>query len=95
MRIKLRKVNDIFLEEWQITRFVSTHTHDLLSTDEVRFLPSYHKLTIEDKKSILLLKEGGLTVRQIMRVMELERNVKHGELNFIVKDVHNFFYKKS
>ncbi|GKD02058.1 protein FAR1-related sequence 11 [Tanacetum coccineum] len=61
---------------------------------EVRFLPSYRKLTIEDEKRILLLREGGLSVRQIMRVMELERNVRHGGLNFLVKDVHNFFTKK-
>ncbi|GJW57859.1 hypothetical protein Tco_0104590 [Tanacetum coccineum] len=27
-------MNDIFPEEWQVTRFVSKHNHDLLSTDE-------------------------------------------------------------
>ncbi|GKD11152.1 protein FAR1-related sequence 11, partial [Tanacetum coccineum] len=37
MRIKLRKMNDIFSEEWHVTRFVSKHNHDLLSTHE----PSY------------------------------------------------------
>ncbi|GKC12728.1 FAR1-related sequence 11-like protein [Tanacetum coccineum] len=40
-----------------------------------------------------MLKEGGLSVRQLMRVMELERNVRHGELSFLVKDVHNFLNK--
>ncbi|PWA87446.1 protein FAR1-RELATED SEQUENCE 11 [Artemisia annua] len=45
------------------------------------------------EKRILLLKEGGLSVRQIMRVIELEKDVRHGELPFLVKDVHNFFTK--
>ncbi|XP_071695857.1 protein FAR1-RELATED SEQUENCE 11-like [Rutidosis leptorrhynchoides] len=75
MRIKLRRINEIFPEEWQVTTFVMDHTHDLLSTREVRFLPSYRNITTEDKNRILLLKEPGLSVRQIMRVMELEKNI--------------------
>ena len=95
MRIKLKRINEIFPEEWQVTKFVAEHNHVLLSTQEVRFLPSYRNITIEDEKRILLLKEGGLSVRQIMRVMELEKDVRHGELPFLVKDVHNFFYETS
>ncbi|PWA58281.1 protein FAR1-RELATED SEQUENCE 11 [Artemisia annua] len=71
-----------------------------LSEEEaLAFYQKYARMNVfpfekeEDEKRILLLKEGGLSIRQIMRVMELERNVKHGELNFIVKDVHNFFTK--
>ncbi|XP_074356326.1 uncharacterized protein LOC141696032 [Apium graveolens] len=50
-------------------------------------------MTKDDEKRILLLKDGGLNVRQIMRVMELENNVRHGHLSFTSKDVHNFFSK--
>ncbi|KAL4588647.1 hypothetical protein LXL04_001539 [Taraxacum kok-saghyz] len=93
MHITLRRINEIFPEEWQVTKFVTEHNHTLLSTQEVRFLPSYRNITLEDEKRILLLKEGGLSVTQIMRVMELERNVRHGELSFLKKDVHNLFTK--
>ncbi|GKD79711.1 FAR1-related sequence 11-like protein isoform X2 [Tanacetum coccineum] len=93
MRIKLKRINEIFPEEWQVVQFVAEHNHVLLSTQEVRFLPSYRCITTEDEKRILMLKEGGLSVRQLMRVMELERNVRHGELSFLVKDVHNFLNK--
>ncbi|XP_071708901.1 protein FAR1-RELATED SEQUENCE 11-like [Rutidosis leptorrhynchoides] len=37
--------------------------------------------------------EGGLYIRQIMRVMELEKSVRHGELEFLRKDVSNFIIK--
>ncbi|AES65084.1 hypothetical protein MTR_2g035140 [Medicago truncatula] len=40
-----------------------------------------------------LLKEGGLSVRQLMHVIELEKNVKHVYLRFIEKDIHNLFRK--
>lgn len=93
MRITLRRINEIFPEEWQVTKFVADHNHVLLSTKEVCFLPSYRNITLEDEKRILLLKEGGLSVTQIMRVMELERNVIHGELCFLKKDVYNLFTK--
>ncbi|GKB13419.1 protein FAR1-related sequence 11 [Tanacetum coccineum] len=69
------------------------HNHELLSTNEVRFLPSYRSITTEDEKRILFLKEGGLSIRQIMRVMELEKNVSHGQLPFLSKDVRNFLSK--
>ncbi|KAL4584029.1 hypothetical protein LXL04_008619 [Taraxacum kok-saghyz] len=57
------------------------------------FLPSYRNIKLEDEKRILLLKEGGLSVTQIMRVMELERGLRHGELPFLNNDIHNLFAK--
>jgi hypothetical protein len=59
----------------------------------VRFLSSYRNISKEDEKRILLLKEADLSVKQIMRVMELEKNIKHGDLPFLRKDIHNFFNK--
>jgi hypothetical protein len=50
-------------------------------------------ITIVCCERIFLLKEGGLSVRQIMRVMELEKDVKHGYLPFTEKDVRNLFLK--
>lgn len=37
-----------------------------------------------------LLKDGGL---EIMCVMNLEKNVRYGQLSFISKDIHNLFSK--
>ncbi|PWA76481.1 protein FAR1-RELATED SEQUENCE 11 [Artemisia annua] len=34
MRIKLKRINEIFLEEWQVVEFVAEHNHVLLSTKE-------------------------------------------------------------
>ncbi|WJX12219.1 hypothetical protein P8452_02741 [Trifolium repens] len=93
MTIKLKKSFEIFPEEWQVTEFISNHNHDLLPPDQVRFLSSYRNISKEDEKRILLLKEVDLSVKQIMRVMELEKNVKHGDLPFLRKDIHNFFNK--
>ncbi|XP_063949954.1 protein FAR1-RELATED SEQUENCE 11-like [Daucus carota subsp. sativus] len=91
MRVKLKKSFEIFPEQWHVTEFVAIHNHELLSQEEVRFLPSYRFMTNDDEKRILLLKDGGLNVKQIMRVIELEKNVRHGHLSFTSKDVHNFF----
>lgn len=93
MTIKLKKSFEIFPEEWQVIEFISNHNHDLLPSDQVHFLASYRKISKEEEKRILLLKEADLSVKQIMRVMELEKNVKHGDLRFLEKDIHNFFNK--
>ncbi|PWA55515.1 Protein FAR1-RELATED SEQUENCE 11 [Artemisia annua] len=93
MRIALRKTNEIFPEEWHVATFSLEHNHELLSAKEVRFLPSYRTITKEDEKRILMLKECGLSVKQIMRVMEVEKDVPHGQLQFLSKDVHNFLSK--
>ena len=53
----------------------------------MRFLPAYRIILEDDRERIFLLKEGGLSVRQIMRVIELEKNVKHGYLPYTEKDI--------
>ncbi|KAK2399658.1 protein FAR1-RELATED SEQUENCE [Trifolium repens] len=93
LRIKLQKYHDIFPMEWRVTSFVAEHNHGLLTESEVRFLPAYRTILEDDCERIFLLKEGGLSVRQIMRVMELEKDVKHGYLPFTEKDVRNLFLK--
>ncbi|KAJ1401072.1 FAR1 DNA-binding domain [Sesbania bispinosa] len=93
MRIKLKKYVDIFPDEWHVVEFIAEHNHELLSEEEERFLRSHRTITKEDENRILLLKDAGLCVPQIMRVMELEKNVKHGYLSFIPKDVYNLFTK--
>ena len=82
LSIILRKSFDIFPREWHVTKFVVDHNHDLFSLLEVRFLPTNRVITIDDEKRIFLLKEAGLSIREVMRVMELERHLKHGQLPF-------------
>ncbi|KAL2941635.1 Protein FAR1-RELATED SEQUENCE 11 [Bienertia sinuspersici] len=59
----------------------------------MRFLPANRMISQEDEKRILLLKEVGFVVRQIIRVLELEKNVEQGELPFLEKDIRNIFTK--
>ncbi|KAL2925380.1 Protein FAR1-RELATED SEQUENCE 11, partial [Bienertia sinuspersici] len=91
MRIVLKRCFDIFPEEWHVTKLVKEHNHELLSSEEMHLLAANHSISQEEEKQILLYKEAGLTVRQIIRVMELEKNVKHGELSFIERYVRNLF----
>ena len=93
--VTLRRSFDIFPEEWQVTLFKDDHNHKLLSPKQVRFLPTYRSIDKETEKRTLLLKEAGLSVRQIMHIIELETNVKHGHLQFLAKDIHNLFGKVS
>ncbi|RZB67038.1 Protein FAR1-RELATED SEQUENCE 11, partial [Glycine soja] len=93
LRISLQKSHDIFPSEWRVTKFVVEHNHVLLTQSEVRFLPANRTISEDDIERIFLLKEGGLLVRQLMRVIELEKNVKHGYLPFIERDIRNLFVK--
>ncbi|XP_077215652.1 protein FAR1-RELATED SEQUENCE 11-like [Tasmannia lanceolata] len=93
LRITLGQSFDIFPEEWHVTQFIENHNHELLTPLEVRFLPANRTITKDDEDYILLLKEGGLSVRQILCVMELEKNIKHGYLSFFQKDIRNLYVK--
>jgi len=59
----------------------------------MRFLPAKRSITPEDESHILLYKEAGFSVRQILRVIELENNVKHGTLPFLDRDIRSLFVK--
>ena len=41
MRITCKTRSDIFPVEWHVTKFISSHSHTLLSVEELHFLPSY------------------------------------------------------
>ena len=93
LRITLRKSFDIFPREWHVTKFVIDQNHELLSPSKVRFFSANRVITKEDKDCILLLKKGGLSVRQIIHIMELEKGVKHRDLPFFKRDIHNLYVK--
>ena len=93
LRITLKQSFDIFSEEWHVTVLVKQHNHPMLSHEELRFLLSNRSITPQDEKKILLYKEAGLSIRQIIRVMELEKNLKHGELSVLERDIRNLYGK--
>ncbi|KAL2936164.1 putative protein FAR1-RELATED SEQUENCE 10 [Bienertia sinuspersici] len=95
---KPSKVVDIMIcpklkgtKKWHVTKLVKEHNRELLSSKEMHLLAANRSISQEEEKQILLYKEAGLTVRQIIRVMELEKNVRHGELSFIKRDARNLF----
>ena len=91
--IVLRKSIDIFPKEWHVTIFVVDHSHELLSPSRVRFLPANRVIIEDDTNCILLYKEARLSVREIIRVLELKKNVKHGHLPFFQRDIRNLYVK--
>ncbi|XP_071718491.1 protein FAR1-RELATED SEQUENCE 11-like [Rutidosis leptorrhynchoides] len=93
VRLTFKKSCDIFPDEWHITKFIKDNNHELLSKEDMRFLPVNRIITKEDEDQILLYKEAGLNVRQIIRVMELQKHVKHGDLSFFERDIRNLFTK--
>ena len=66
----IAEVNRHFPKEWHVTIFVVDHNHELLFPLRVRFLPANGVITEDDKNCILLYKEVGLSIREIIRVME-------------------------
>ena len=76
LTIVLRKSIDIFPKEWHVTIFVVNHNHELLSPSSVWFLSVNRVITEDDKNCILLYKEVGFSVKEIIRVMELKKNMK-------------------
>ncbi|GJS09144.1 protein FAR1-related sequence 11 [Tanacetum coccineum] len=94
IRVTWKQGFDIFPAEWHVTTFIKDHNHDFLSPKEMPFLPINRIITPEDEYQILLYKEAGLNVRLIIRVMELQKQVKHGELSFFDKDIRNLLAKK-
>ena len=89
----MRKSFDNFPRKWHVNKFIEDHNHDLFSPSEVRFLPANRVITINDEKRIFLLKEARLSIREVMRVMELERHLKHGQLPFFQRDIRNLYVK--
>ncbi|CAL5067997.1 unnamed protein product [Urochloa decumbens] len=75
--------------EWRVTGFSDHHNHALLGQDEVRLLPAPRVISGADRDRILMFARAGISVQQMMRVMELEKCVVPGNLPFTEKDVRN------
>ncbi|KAF8703201.1 hypothetical protein HU200_031989 [Digitaria exilis] len=75
--------------EWLVTGFSNHHNHALLGQEKVRLLPAYRVISGADKDRILVFAKSGISVQQMMRIMELEKCVEPGKLPFTEKDVRN------
>ncbi|KAF0893209.1 hypothetical protein E2562_023229 [Oryza meyeriana var. granulata] len=75
--------------EWRVTGFSNHHNHELLGQDQVRLLPAYRVISGADKDRIMMFAKSGISVQQMMRIMELEKCLEPGNLPFTEKDVRN------
>ncbi|XP_030473626.2 protein FAR1-RELATED SEQUENCE 11 [Syzygium oleosum] len=87
--MRISKTTDLGAPEWRVTGFVNHHNHELLEPNQVRFLPAYRTISDTDKSRILMFAKTGISVQQMMRLMELEKCVEPGYLPFTEKDVRN------
>nr|GMD89957.1 protein FAR1-RELATED SEQUENCE 11 isoform X1 [Ipomoea batatas] len=87
--MRISKNSDLGLPEWRVTGFVNHHNHELLEPNQVRFLPAYRTISDADKSRILMFAKTGISVQQMMRLLELEKCVEPGYLPFTEKDVRN------
>ncbi|CAN1333725.1 Protein FAR1-RELATED SEQUENCE 11 [Linum perenne] len=75
--------------EWRVTGFANQHNHELLEPNQVRFLPAYRTISDADKSRILMFAQTGISVQQMIRLLELEKCIEPGYLPFTEKDVRN------
>ncbi|KAJ7967955.1 FAR1-related sequence 11 [Quillaja saponaria] len=87
--MRITKTTELGAPEWRVTGFANHHNHELLEPNQVRFLPAYRTISDADKSRILMFAKTGISVHQMMRLMELEKCVEPGYLPFTEKDVRN------
>lgn len=87
--LRITKTMDMGVSEWRVTGFANHHNHELLEPNQVRFLPAYRTISESDKNRIFMFAKTGISVQQMMRLMELEKCVEPGYLPFTEKDVRN------
>ncbi|XP_040935039.1 protein FAR1-RELATED SEQUENCE 11 isoform X2 [Gossypium hirsutum] len=87
--MRIVKCADFNVPEWRVTAFSNIHNHELLKANEVCLLPAYCTITPDDKARICMFAKAGMSVRQMLRLMELEKGVKLGCLPFTEIDVRN------
>uniref|UniRef100_A0A2P2M6F3 Protein FAR1-RELATED SEQUENCE n=2 Tax=Rhizophora mucronata TaxID=61149 RepID=A0A2P2M6F3_RHIMU len=87
--LRIVKKADFDVPEWRITGFSNVHNHELLKSNDLQLLPAYCNISADDKSRICMYAKAGMSVRQMLRLMELEKGVKIGSLPFTELDVRN------
>ncbi|XP_043726120.1 protein FAR1-RELATED SEQUENCE 11-like [Telopea speciosissima] len=75
---------------WQVSSFSDKHNHELLTEDEVRHLPAYRYISDYYKGRLVEMEKSGMSVKQMMRLLEVEQKVEVGGLPFNETDIRNF-----
>ncbi|WVZ00452.1 hypothetical protein V8G54_026521 [Vigna mungo] len=78
-----------------VTCFENSHNHALLDEKEIRFLPAYHDIPINDQARTLLLSKVCCSVSLIMRVIDAEKGIKARHLPLFDRDIRNFIKSQS
>ncbi|CAI9101516.1 OLC1v1038856C1 [Oldenlandia corymbosa var. corymbosa] len=87
--MRITKTTELGQPEWRVTGYANHHNHELLEPNQVRFLPAYRTISDADKSRILMFAKTGISVQQMMRLLELEKCVEPGYLPFTEKDIRN------
>lgn len=87
--MRIVKKADFDVPEWRITGFSNVHNHELLKSNDTQLLPAHCTISADDKSRICMYAKAGMSVRQMLRLMELEKGVKLGCLPFTEIDVRN------
>ncbi|CAI9108539.1 OLC1v1008161C1 [Oldenlandia corymbosa var. corymbosa] len=87
--MRIVKRIDFDVPEWRIIGFSNVHNHELLKTHDLQLLPSHCTISADDKTRICMFSKAGMSVRQMLRLMELEKGVKVGYLPFSEIDLRN------
>lgn len=86
--MRIVKRADFDVPEWRVTGFSNNHNHELLKSAEV-CMPAHCPISADDKSRICMFAKAGMSVRQMLRLMELEKGVKLGCLPFTELDIRN------
>lgn len=78
------------VSQWCVVQFSNVHNHELLEDEQVRLLPAYRKIQETDQERILLLSKAGFPIHRIVKVLELEKEIRGEQLPFLERDVRNF-----
>ncbi|KAK6941053.1 FAR1 DNA binding domain [Dillenia turbinata] len=79
--MRIVKRADFDVPEWRITGFNNAHNHELLKSHDVQLLPAYCTISADDKSRICMFAKAGMSVRQMLRLVELEKGVKLGNVD--------------
>uniref|UniRef100_A0A803NBW8 Protein FAR1-RELATED SEQUENCE n=1 Tax=Chenopodium quinoa TaxID=63459 RepID=A0A803NBW8_CHEQI len=80
--MRIVKRSDLDVPEWRVTGFSNNHNHELLKSVEAQIPPSHCTISADDKSRICMFAKAGMSARQMLRLMELEKGVKLGCLPF-------------
>ncbi|GAB4850821.1 hypothetical protein Ancab_039917 [Ancistrocladus abbreviatus] len=84
--MRIVKRADFDIPEWRVTGF---NNHELLKSEDVHQLPAHCTISADEKSRICMFAKAGMSVRQMLRLMELEKGVKLGCLPFTEIDIRN------